>query len=149
MHLHGIRMQLWLKMRTSQRFGMVVSSVRYSRLLLEASVRYAQQRTTFGMPLWSSPIIRAKVAEMAKRIESTWAWTEALAFSIQNGASAFSVSGSIALLKVTATQCFEYCAREASQIFGGASYVSTGVGELVERLYREVRVMAIGGGSEE
>lgn len=59
------------------------------------------------------------------------------------------IAGSIALLKVNATQCFEYCAREASQIFGGASYLRTGVGEMVERLYREVRVMAIGGGSEE
>ena len=52
-------------------------------------------------------------------------------------------------LEVHATQTFEYCAREASQIFGGASYLRSGPGEVVERLYREVRVMAIGGGSEE
>ena len=44
---------------------------------------------------------------------------------------------------------FEYCAREAAQIFGGASYVRGGQGEKVERLYREVRAMAIPGGSEE
>lgn len=94
-------------------------------------------------------MIRAKVAEMAKRIEANWAWEESLAFSLDNGASPVSVAGPIALLKVNSTQCFEYCAREASQIFGGASYLQTGVGELVERLYREVRVMAIGGGSEE
>jgi alkylation response protein AidB-like acyl-CoA dehydrogenase len=39
--------------------------------------------------------------------------------------------------------------REASQIFGGLAYTRGGQGEKVERLYREVRVMAIGGGSEE
>ena len=44
---------------------------------------------------------------------------------------------------------FEYCAREAAQIFGGASYVRGGQGEKVERLYREVRAYAIPGGSEE
>lgn len=37
-----------------------------------------------------------------------------------------------------ATKTFEYCAREAAQIFGGASYVRGGKGEKVERLYREV-----------
>jgi len=67
---------------------------------------------------------------------------------MQNG-SRGSVAGQIALLKVQSTQTFEYCAREASQIFGGASFLRSGPGEKVERLYREVRVMAIGGGSEE
>jgi len=40
----------------------------------------------------------------------------------------------------------EYCAREAVQIFGGAGFMR---GNKVERIYREVRVYAIGGGSEE
>ena len=52
----------------------------------------------------------------------------------------------LALLKVQATRCMEFCAREASQILGGASYMR---GERIERIYREVRVNAIGGGSEE
>ncbi len=45
-----------------------------------------------------------------------------------------------------ATTTFEFCAREAAQILGGASYLK---GSITERLYREVRVQAIGGGSEE
>ena len=64
-----------------------------------------------------------------------------------------------------ATTSLEFCARTAAQIFGGASYVRGGVGERIERIYREVederlfcvclfdalktRVLAIGGGSEE
>jgi alkylation response protein AidB-like acyl-CoA dehydrogenase len=55
----------------------------------------------------------------------------------------------MALLKAHATKTFEYCAREAAQIFGGSSYVRGGVGEKVERLYREVRAYSIPGGSEE
>ena len=43
----------------------------------------------------------------------------------------------------------EYCAREAAQIYGGLSYSRGGQGEKVERLNREVRAMAIPGGSEE
>ena len=40
----------------------------------------------------------------------------------------------------------EFCAREAIQILGGLGYMR---GNRVERIYREVRVNAIGGGSKE
>ncbi|PKP96743.1 MAG: acyl-CoA dehydrogenase, partial [Alphaproteobacteria bacterium HGW-Alphaproteobacteria-13] len=51
-----------------------------------------------------------------------------------------------AMLKVQATRMLEAVAREAAQVLGGASYIK---GSKVERIYREVRVNAIGGGSEE
>jgi hypothetical protein len=59
------------------------------------------------------------------------------------------MGGQCALLKVQASKTFEFCAREASQIFGGAAVVREGQGKTVERLYREVRAAAIPGGSEE
>jgi len=59
------------------------------------------------------------------------------------------MGGQCALLKVLASKTFEYCAREASQIFGGSSIVKEGKGKEVERMYREVRAVAIPGGSEE
>jgi acyl-CoA dehydrogenase len=52
----------------------------------------------------------------------------------------------ICLLKVQATETMEFCARESMQILGGAGYMR---GMKTERIYREVRVNAIGGGSEE
>ena len=48
-----------------------------------------------------------------------------------------------------ATKNLEFVAREASQILGGKSYLRSGPGARVERISREVRVLAIGGGSEE
>ena len=55
-------------------------------------------------------------------------------------------AGEIALVKVQASEVMEFCAREAMQILGGLGYMR---GNRVERIYREVRVNAIGGGSEE
>ncbi len=52
----------------------------------------------------------------------------------------------ICMLKNQATECMEYCAREGVQTMGGAGYLR---GSKSERLYREVRVNAIGGGAEE
>ncbi len=49
------------------------------------------------------------------------------------------LGGAIAGLKAQATTTFEFCAREASQIFGGLSYSRGGQGAKVERLYRDVR----------
>ena len=59
------------------------------------------------------------------------------------------LGGAIAGLKAQSTPTFEYCAREASQIFGGLSYSRGGQGGKIERLYRDVRAYAIPGGSEE
>ena len=133
----------------SERLGLAVQSLRYARVCLEESVMYARRREVFGSPLWSSQVVRAKVAEMARRIEAGWAWAEQMAFAKTRGTPSSSLAGQLALLKVHATQAFELAAREASQIFGGSSYLRSGPGATVERLYREVRVMAIGGGSEE
>lgn len=55
------------------------------------------------------------------------------------------LGGACALLKVHASKTVEFCAREASQIFGGAAVVREGQGKVVERIYREVRAAAIPG----
>ncbi|MSP76800.1 MAG: hypothetical protein EXR12_11770 [Rhodospirillaceae bacterium] len=52
----------------------------------------------------------------------------------------------ICMLKNLATSTLEFCANEAMQIFGGAGYLR---GSKVERIYRETKVMSIGGGSVE
>lgn len=80
------------------------------------------------------------------------AWMEALIYQTKTmpvEQQPFRLGGPIALLKAQSTQTFEYCAREAAQIFGGLAYTRGGQGERVERLYREVRAYAIPGGSEE
>ena len=50
------------------------------------------------------------------------------------------------MAKVTATAAMKFCADEAVQILGGMGFMR---GTASERIYREVRVNAIGGGSEE
>src|SRR6202012_794307 len=52
----------------------------------------------------------------------------------------------IGMMKNRATQTMAFCASEAVQIFGGAGFMR---GIKVERIYREVKVNAIGGGTEE
>ena len=98
------------------------------------------------------PVIRAKLADMVRQIDATHHQMENITYqmcTLPKDQSAKALAGITALAKVQSTKVFEYCAREAAQIFGGASYVRGGQGEKVERLYRDVRAYATPGGSEE
>jgi alkylation response protein AidB-like acyl-CoA dehydrogenase len=135
-----------------ERIGIIIQCLRFSRVCYEESVRYANKRRTFGKKLIEHPVIRLKLAHMARQIEASYNWLENLIYQCEKMGETeamLRLGGAIAGLKAQATVTFEFCAREASQIFGGLSYSRGGQGGKVERLYRDVRAYAIPGGSEE
>ncbi|THW67285.1 acyl-CoA dehydrogenase NM domain-like protein [Aureobasidium pullulans] len=135
-----------------ERIGIIIQCLRFSRVCYEESMKYAHKRRTFGKKLIEHPVIRLKLAHMFRQIEASYSWMENLIYQCQqmNEVEAMlKLGGAIAGLKAQATTTFEFCAREASQIFGGLSYSRGGQGAKVERLYRDVRAYAIPGGSEE
>mmetsp|Transcript_37901 Transcript_37901/g.74564 ORF Transcript_37901/g.74564 Transcript_37901/m.74564 type:complete len:426 (+) Transcript_37901:41-1318(+) len=132
-----------------ERFVIAAGAARLSRTCYEQAIKYAMVRKTFGKPLISHQVIRAKLAEMARMIEALQDNIERVCFQFKSGVPDAKMGSYCALLKVNASRTLDFCAREASQIFGGSSIVKEGKGKLVERMYREVRAMAIPGGSEE
>ncbi|KAG4418751.1 hypothetical protein IFR04_008113 [Cadophora malorum] len=135
-----------------ERIGIIIQCIRFSRVCYSESVIYAHKRRTFGVPLIQHPVIRLKLAHMARQIEASYSWLEQIIGQISHmpeDLAMLRLGGPIAGLKAQATVTFEFCAREASQIFGGLSYSRGGQGGKVERLYRDVRAYAIPGGSEE
>jgi alkylation response protein AidB-like acyl-CoA dehydrogenase len=132
-----------------ERFLIAIGTCRSARMCYQESIKEAMSRKTFGKRLVEHQIIRYKLAEMARQIESLYDSLERVAYSFSEGVPDTQLGGQCALLKVQASKTFEYCAREAVQIFGGSGIVKEGRGMLVERLYREVRGVAIPGGSEE
>ena len=127
----------------SERLGMAMGCCAFARVCLKEAADWAVQRETFGKPLIKHQSIRIKLADMARQIGTTQAWVDLCAWQVQNGRDQ---PADFAMLKVQATRMLESVAREAAQVLGGASYIT---GSKVERIYREVRVNAIGGGSEE
>lgn len=136
-----------------ERFIMAVGCNRQARDCLSAALKYAHQRHTFGKPLISNQIIRHKIATIARKVEAHWAWLEQIAFHVHNSPNGFNsqeVAGRIALAKVTGGRLLEKAAREAQQVLGGAGYQKgEGVGGKVEQISRDLRMMVVGGGSEE
>ncbi|WP_444957430.1 acyl-CoA dehydrogenase family protein [Microbulbifer sp. ZKSA002] len=126
-----------------ERLGIAASCVEFSRVCLQDAIEWAQERQTFGKRLANHQVIRHKFAQMLQRINATQAYLDLCAWAEQQHQLKVA---DIALLKVQATETLEFCAREAMQVLGGAGYMR---GSRIERIYREVRVNAIGGGSEE
>ncbi|KAJ9458920.1 Acyl-CoA dehydrogenase [Diplonema papillatum] len=137
-----------------ERLSMASSSVAASRVCLEEMITYAKERKAFGKRLSQYQGIRWKIMDVAQEVESAQAFVDNCAWCVQQSESTGKspdtlLVARLSLLKRKCTMTFEKAAREACQVLGGKSYLRTGRGCKVERLYREVRVMAIGGGSEE
>jgi acyl-CoA dehydrogenase len=132
-----------MKNFNGERMAMCAGMEGAARVCLEEAVEWARSRETFGQRLADHQVIRHKIAEMKQRINATQSYLQIVS---QQMALGNANAGDIALLKVQCSQTMEYCAREAMQILGGIGFMR---GNRVERIYREVRVNAIGGGSEE
>lgn len=126
-----------------ERLGLIAGCVGMMKVCLEDSIEWAQQRETFGKPLIKHQVIRHKIADMSARIDATEAYMNMICYQINEGEMPVA---EISKAKFFATKNTEFCASEAMQILGGAGYLR---GNRVENVYREVKVMAIGGGSEE
>jgi len=127
----------------SERMGMAASCTAYARVCVEDAIAYAKERKTFGKPIAQHQVIRHKIVDMTQKVAATQAMLELLAWRLGQGENPVA---EICMLKNQATQTMAFCASEAVQIFGGAGFMR---GIRVERIYREVKVNAIGGGTEE
>jgi acyl-CoA dehydrogenase len=126
-----------------ERLGLAYGANGFARVAFEEALAYARLRSTFGQPLIQHQVIRHKLVDMAQRVAATQAMIELTAWRVDRGDY---VVPELAMLKNQATQTMAFCASEAVQILGGAGFMR---GSKVERIYREVKVNAIGGGAEE
>jgi acyl-CoA dehydrogenase len=79
-------------------------------------------------------------------VASTRAWLHALVERLEASDTPADWVAELCLLKNHATQTMQFCADQAVQILGGMGFMR---GSKCERIYREVKVMMIGGGAEE
>lgn len=126
-----------------ERLGLSASAIGFARAAYDEALDYARQREAFGKRLIGHQVLRHKLVDMAQRIEASQAFLERIAWALDLGESPIA---ELCMLKNQATQTMAFCASEAVQILGGAGFMR---GARSERIYREVKVNAIGGGTEE
>jgi alkylation response protein AidB-like acyl-CoA dehydrogenase len=110
---------------------------------LRDSLRYAQQRETFGKPIAAHQAIQLKLADMATRVEAAKLLIEQAARKYDTGERCDLEAG---MAKLFASEAGVENSLEAMRIFGGYSY-STDFD--VERYYRDAPLMCIGEGTNE
>lgn len=116
-------------------------------MCLDEALAWARERVTFGQPLSQRQVIRHKLVDMAARIQAARSMIHELAWRLHHHhGDAAQLVAQICMAKVLGTQAMQYCADQAVQILGGMGYMR---GTRSERIYREAKVMMIGGGSEE
>lgn len=126
-----------------ERLMLAAQALAFAQVCFDDSLAYARERQTFGKPLIRNQVIRHKLADMKMRIDAVRAHLEILAWRVSNKQLPVA---EVCLLKNHACTMLEWVANEALQIFGGAGYLR---GAAVERIYRETKVLTIGGGSQE
>ena len=130
-----------------ERALMATLACMYAQVCSEEALDWARQRQTFGAPLAERQVIRHKLVDMATRVETARALVYDLTWRLQQGLGpAEAMVARTCMAKIVATQAMQFCADQAVQILGGMGFMR---GTKSERIYREVKVMMIGGGSEE
>jgi acyl-CoA dehydrogenase len=114
-----------------------------AQVAYEDALAWARERQTFGKPLIARQVIRHKLVDMKMRIDAVKSQLDILCWRIANRQMPIA---EVCLLKNLATSTLELVAGEAVQILGGAGYLR---GARVERIFRETKVLSIGGGASE
>ena len=131
----------------AERLGLAAHAYGLAKVCFEDALAWARERKTFGAPLVERQVIRHKLVDMAMKIEATRATLEDLTYRVEHNLGAPNILvAQTSMLKNFATQTMQFCADQAVQILGGMGYIRE---SRVERIYREVKVLMIGGGAEE
>ena len=130
----------------SERLSMAAGAVGFAGACLEDALDWARQRQTFGKRLVEHQAIRHKLVEMQTRVHAARALLYDTAWKLQEAPREPQHVAQLAMLKNFATDAMQFCADAAVQTLGGAGFIR---GTRAERIYREAKVMQIGGGSTE
>ncbi|MBP1947087.1 acyl-CoA dehydrogenase family protein [Virgibacillus litoralis] len=114
-----------------------------ARAAFEDSIRYAQERKTFGKPICEHQAIQLKLGEMGTKLEAAKLLTVNAAMKLQKGERSDLEAG---MAKLFATEAGFELSSEAMRIHGGYGYTKEFD---VERYYRDAPLMLIGEGTNE
>ena len=138
----------------SERIGLATQAYSSAQRCLDLTVQWCRNRETFGRPLISRQSVQNTLAEMARRIDVARVYTRNVVERQLAGAAPAATSGGseknliaeVCFAKNTAVEAGEWVANQAVQLFGGLGYMAESE---IERQYRDMRILGIGGGTTE
>ena len=129
-----------------ERLLMSAGACAFAQVCLDEALDWARTRQTFGQPLVAHQVVKHRLMDMRMRIRASEAMLQEVCARFEAHPNDPDTVADLCLLKNQATQTMQFCADAAVQTLGGMGYMR---GTKSERIYREVKVMMIGGGAEE
>jgi butyryl-CoA dehydrogenase len=133
---------------TGGRIAIAALSVGVAQACLDASLAYAKERRTFGVPIFKHQAIQFKLADMAMETElaRTMVYRAAVAYAHAGQQTTDEVRMLAAMSKLYASEASKRAADNAVQIHGGYGFMED---YPVARYWRDVKVNEIGEGTSE
>ena len=128
----------------SERIGLAVQAYSSAQRCLDLTVAWCRDRETFGRPLISRQAVQNTLTEMARRIDVARVYSRAVVERYVAGET--NLIAEVCFAKNTAVEAGEWVVNQAVQLFGGMGYMTECE---IERQYRDMRILGIGGGTSE
>ena len=128
----------------TERIALAAQAYSSAQRCLDLTLQWVRDRETFGRPLISRQSVQNTVTEMARKTDVARVYTRALVE--RSLVSNEDFIAEVCFAKNTAVESGEWVANQAVQLFGGLGYMRESE---VERQYRDMRILGIGGGTTE
>ena len=128
----------------AERIGLAVQAYSSAQRCLDITVMWCRDRQTFGRPLISRQTVQNTLTEMARRTDVARVYTRNVVERQLAGEDNLITAACFA--KNTAVEAGEWVASQGVQLFGGMGYMTESE---IERQYRDMRILGIGGGTTE
>jgi acyl-CoA dehydrogenase len=126
-----------------ERFSGVAATLAMARTATADAIAWAQDRHTFGKRLIDHQVIRHKLVSMVREIRAAYGYLDQCVYRFEDNELPIA---DLCMLKFHATGVLERVSRDAMHILGGQAYQGN---HRIERIQRESRIFALGGGTEE
>jgi alkylation response protein AidB-like acyl-CoA dehydrogenase len=128
------------------RIAISALAVGLAQACLDVSLKYANERHTFGLPIGSRQAVAFSLSDLAVSVEAARLLTYKAAWLKDAGRSAREVKHAAAVAKLYSTEAAVAATRVATQVFGGNGFMEEFP---VARFYRDAKILEIGEGTSE
>lgn len=127
----------------TERIALGAMAIGHCQQALQRTLDYVRQRQVFGAPLWEKQAIRQRIAMLDAKVRAARSFMYHCAWSVTQGRD---IVQEVSMLKALTGELVNEVVQTCQQFHGGMGYIRE---TAVERLWRDARILAIGGGATE
>jgi acyl-CoA dehydrogenase len=127
----------------TERIALAAMAVGHCQQALKHTLDYVRQRQAFGGPLWDKQVIRQRLAMLDAKTRAARQFMYHCAWRVTRGDD---IVQDVSMLKALTGELVNEVVQACQQFHGGMGFIRE---TAVERLWRDARVLAIGGGATE